>query len=133
MHTLERPAFRQTLFEDERTQAKPPTPMQDMIDCFVTWAQLRPDVRAGVVLGSWARNDMPADDLSDLDLLVIVSDPSVFLSEGGAAKAASSLAPGDCSGWSQQSSKTGAAGGIQNALKTIEQELETGETLVELC
>src|SRR5580692_6702522 len=55
--------------------------MQDMIDCFVTWAQLRSDVRAGVVLGSWARNDMPADNLSDLDLLAIVSDPSVFLSE----------------------------------------------------
>jgi len=55
--------------------------MQDMIDRFVTWAQLRPDVRAGVVLGSWARNDMPADNLSDLDLVVIVSDPSVFLSE----------------------------------------------------
>jgi hypothetical protein len=32
-------------------------------------------------LGSWARNDTPADNLSDLDLLVIVSDPSVFLSE----------------------------------------------------
>jgi hypothetical protein len=50
-----------SLFEDERTQAEAPIPMQDMIDCFVTWAQLRPDVRAGVVLGSWARNDMPAD------------------------------------------------------------------------
>lgn len=57
--------------------------MQDMIDCFVTWAQLRPDVRAGVVLGSWARHDLPADHLSDLDLVVIVSDPSVFLSEAG--------------------------------------------------
>src|SRR3974377_77927 len=55
--------------------------MQDMIDCFVTWSQLRPDVRGGVLLGSWARNDMPADNLSDLDLVVIVSDPSVFLSE----------------------------------------------------
>jgi predicted nucleotidyltransferase len=54
--------------------------MQDMIDRFVTWAQRRPDVRAGIVLGSWARNDMPADNLSDLDLVVIVSDPSVFLS-----------------------------------------------------
>jgi hypothetical protein len=32
-------------------------------------------------LGSWVRNDMPADSLSDLDLVVIVSDPSVFLSE----------------------------------------------------
>jgi aminoglycoside 6-adenylyltransferase len=55
--------------------------MRDMIDRFVTWAKRRPDVRAGVVLGSWARNDMPADGLSDLDLLVIVNDPSVFLSE----------------------------------------------------
>ena len=55
--------------------------MQDMIDRFVTWAQRRPDVRAGVILGSWARNEMPADNMSDLDLLVIVSDPSVFLSE----------------------------------------------------
>jgi aminoglycoside 6-adenylyltransferase len=55
--------------------------MQDMIDRFVTWAQLRPDVRAGVVLGSWARDDMPADNLSDLDVVVIVSDPTVFLSE----------------------------------------------------
>src|SRR5271169_6690839 len=52
-----------------------------MIDRFVTWAQRRPDVRAGVVLGSSARNDMPADTLSDLDLVAIVSDPSVFLSE----------------------------------------------------
>src|SRR5260370_42556411 len=55
--------------------------MRDMIDRFLTWAKRRPDVRAGVILGSWARNDMPADNLSDPDLLVIVSDPSVFLSE----------------------------------------------------
>src|SRR6478736_3294129 len=55
--------------------------MRNMIDCFVTWAQRRPDVRAGVILGSWARNEMPADNMSDLALLVIVSDPSVFLSE----------------------------------------------------
>jgi aminoglycoside 6-adenylyltransferase len=55
--------------------------MHDMIDRFVTWAKRRPDVRAGVILGSWARNNMPADNLSDLDLLVIVSDPSIFLSE----------------------------------------------------
>ena len=28
--------------------------MHDMIDRFVTWVQLRPDIRAGVVLGSCA-------------------------------------------------------------------------------
>jgi aminoglycoside 6-adenylyltransferase len=55
--------------------------MQQIIDRFVTWAQGRPDVRAGVILGSWARDEMPADRMSDLDLLVIVSEPSVFLSE----------------------------------------------------
>jgi aminoglycoside 6-adenylyltransferase len=55
--------------------------MRDKIDAFLTWAKRRPDVRAGVILGSWARNEMLADNMSDLDLLVIVSDPSVFLSE----------------------------------------------------
>ena len=55
--------------------------MRDMIDRFLTWAKRRPDVLAGVILGSWARSEMPADNMSDLDLLVIVSDPSVFLSE----------------------------------------------------
>jgi aminoglycoside 6-adenylyltransferase len=55
--------------------------MRDMIDRFFTWAEGRPDVRAGVILGSWARDEMPADSMSDLDLLVIVSDPSVLLSD----------------------------------------------------
>jgi aminoglycoside 6-adenylyltransferase len=55
--------------------------MQDMIDRFATWAQDRPDIRAGVVLGSWARNEMPADHLSDLDLVAIVIDPSLFVSD----------------------------------------------------
>ena len=55
--------------------------MHDMIERLLTWAKHRPDVRAGVILGSWDRNDTPADNMSDLDLLVIVSDPSVFISE----------------------------------------------------
>lgn len=55
--------------------------MREMIDRFLSWAERRPDVRAGVILGSWVRNEMPADSMSDLDLLVIVNDPSVFLSE----------------------------------------------------
>jgi hypothetical protein len=55
--------------------------MRDKIDRFLTWARRRPDVRAGVILGSWARSEVPADNMSDLDLLVIVSDPSVFLLE----------------------------------------------------
>jgi aminoglycoside 6-adenylyltransferase len=54
--------------------------MQDLIEQFKAWALNQPDVRAGVILGSQARSDVPADNLSDLDLLVIVEDPSIYLS-----------------------------------------------------
>lgn len=55
--------------------------MEDVIDRMVTWARLRSDVRAALVLGSWARDDFAADRLSDLDLTMIVSETSAFLSE----------------------------------------------------
>jgi aminoglycoside 6-adenylyltransferase len=55
--------------------------MQDVMDRLVTWAEDRSDGRAGIVLGSWARNEKPADDLSDLDLAVIVTEPSTFLAD----------------------------------------------------
>jgi aminoglycoside 6-adenylyltransferase len=50
-----------------------------LIDRFVAWAQAQPDIRAVIVLGSRARTDRPADEWSDLDLLVITSDPSRLL------------------------------------------------------
>jgi aminoglycoside 6-adenylyltransferase len=54
--------------------------MQELIDRFTAWAQDQPDIRAGVILGSRARSEMPADSLSDLDLLVIARDPLIYLS-----------------------------------------------------
>ncbi|HZC34621.1 MAG TPA: aminoglycoside 6-adenylyltransferase [Chthoniobacterales bacterium] len=55
--------------------------MQDLIERFATWAQDQTDVRSTIVLGSQARVDPPADNLSDLDLAVILIDPSIYLSD----------------------------------------------------
>ncbi len=50
-----------------------------LLEKFVTWSQTRPDVRAAVVLGSRARVDRPADEWSDLDIVLIVTDPQPYL------------------------------------------------------
>lgn len=55
--------------------------MQDLIDRFTTWALDRADIRSAMIVGSRARADRPADSLSDLDLAVIVTGPSIYLSD----------------------------------------------------
>jgi aminoglycoside 6-adenylyltransferase len=50
-----------------------------LIERFVAWAQTQPDIRAAIVLGSRARADRPADEWSDLDLVMLVTDPALFL------------------------------------------------------
>jgi aminoglycoside 6-adenylyltransferase len=54
---------------------------QQLLDRFVAWARTQPDIRAAIVLGSRARTDRPADEWSDLDLLIITRDPSPLLSQ----------------------------------------------------
>jgi aminoglycoside 6-adenylyltransferase len=54
---------------------------EQLLERFVAWAQTQPDIHAAVVLGSRARTDHPADDWSDLDLLVVISDPDRLLSQ----------------------------------------------------
>jgi aminoglycoside 6-adenylyltransferase len=54
---------------------------EQLIDRFVAWAQTQPNIRAAIVLGSRARTDRPADEWSDLDLLVVTSDPGRLLSQ----------------------------------------------------
>jgi aminoglycoside 6-adenylyltransferase len=44
-----------------------------------TWAHQDPDVRAALVIGSRARTDHPADAWSDLDILLFVRDPDVYV------------------------------------------------------
>jgi aminoglycoside 6-adenylyltransferase len=55
--------------------------MQDLIERFTNWVLDRPDIRSAIIVGSRARADRPADSLSDLDLAVIVTDPSIYLSD----------------------------------------------------
>jgi hypothetical protein len=38
-------------------------------------------VRSALIVGSWARADEPPDDMADLDLVVIVKDPFIYLSD----------------------------------------------------
>jgi aminoglycoside 6-adenylyltransferase len=54
---------------------------EQLLDRFVAWAQTQPDIRAAIVLGSRARTDRPADEWSDLDLLIATSDPSRLLAQ----------------------------------------------------
>jgi|HigsolmetaAR201D_1030396.scaffolds.fasta_scaffold07434_4 aminoglycoside 6-adenylyltransferase len=50
-----------------------------LLDRFVAWAHDQPDIRGAFVLGSRARTERPADDWSDLDLVVCISDPQRLL------------------------------------------------------
>jgi aminoglycoside 6-adenylyltransferase len=55
--------------------------MEDLIERFTIWAWDQADVRSAIIVGSQARVGRPADDMSDLDLAVIVTDPSIYLSD----------------------------------------------------
>lgn len=52
---------------------------EQLIERFVAWAQTRPDIRAAIVLGSRARVERPADEWSDLDIVILVTDPKPYL------------------------------------------------------
>ena len=52
-----------------------------LIERFVKWAETQPDIRAAVIIGSRARVDHPADDWSDLDIVVVTTDPEHYLSK----------------------------------------------------
>jgi aminoglycoside 6-adenylyltransferase len=54
-----------------------------LIERFVRWAQDQRDIRAAFVIGSRARADHPADQWSDLDIIVVATDPERYLSSAG--------------------------------------------------
>lgn len=54
--------------------------MEPLLATFVSWAETQADIRAAAVVGSHARTDRPADAWSDLDLVVIVTDPHRYVS-----------------------------------------------------
>jgi aminoglycoside 6-adenylyltransferase len=55
--------------------------MEDLEQRFAAWARTQPDIRAALVVGSRARTDHPADEWSDLDIMVITTQPERFLAE----------------------------------------------------
>lgn len=55
--------------------------MADIEAQFVAWATMHPDIRAAFVIGSRARVDHPADVWSDLDIVVVTTDPERYLGD----------------------------------------------------
>jgi aminoglycoside 6-adenylyltransferase len=51
------------------------------LERFGRWAERRPDLAGALLVGSQARDDHPADEWSDLDLVLIVDDPTPYLAD----------------------------------------------------
>src|SRR6185503_21085771 len=60
---------------DQTTQA-----YKQLIQRFAKWAQTKQDIRAAFIIGSRSRADHPADAWSDLDIVIVVTDPQPYLS-----------------------------------------------------
>jgi aminoglycoside 6-adenylyltransferase len=54
---------------------------EEIIQRFCRWAENHPDVRAAMVIGSQARRDRPADEWSDLDLVVVTTEPDTMMAD----------------------------------------------------
>jgi aminoglycoside 6-adenylyltransferase len=54
---------------------------EQFIERFVKWAEAQPDIGTAFVIGSQARTTRPADQWSDLDMVVTVNKPERYLSE----------------------------------------------------
>lgn len=52
---------------------------QELLQRFLDWARSQPDIRAVALVGSAVRVDRPADEWSDYDLIVVASDPGIYL------------------------------------------------------
>ena len=53
--------------------------VRSFLDEATAWAEEQVDVRAVVLLGSQARVDVPADELSDVDIVLFVDEPERYL------------------------------------------------------
>jgi aminoglycoside 6-adenylyltransferase len=54
---------------------------EQLLARFVKWADAQPDIGTAFVIGSQARTIRPADEWSDLDVVVTVNTPEQYLSE----------------------------------------------------
>jgi aminoglycoside 6-adenylyltransferase len=53
---------------------------EQLIERFVAWALTEDNIRGAIIIGSRARVDHPADEWSDLDVLIFANDPEPFRS-----------------------------------------------------
>lgn len=51
---------------------------EQLIERFVRWTETEENIRAAFVIGSRARRDHPADEWSDLDILILARDPEPY-------------------------------------------------------
>ncbi|MGK5442258.1 aminoglycoside 6-adenylyltransferase [Micromonospora sp. URMC 105] len=56
--------------------------IESLLAAVATWARQRPDIRAALVVGSHARADVPADQWSDIDIVLVVDDPAAYAADG---------------------------------------------------
>lgn len=54
---------------------------EQLIERFVAWADAQTDIRAALIVGSRAREDRPADEWSDLDVILVVAEPARYLTK----------------------------------------------------
>lgn len=59
-----------------------PLTYEQLTQSFLAWAQNEPAIRAAAIIGSQARSDHPADQWSDLDVMVFASDVEPFIADG---------------------------------------------------
>lgn len=52
-----------------------------LLSNFVNWAKNQDEIRSAMVIGSRARTDHPADEFSDLDMSIFVTDPQKYLED----------------------------------------------------
>jgi aminoglycoside 6-adenylyltransferase len=55
---------------------------QQLEQRLITWAHTQPAIQAVIVVGSRARSVHPADEWSDLDLVIFTSDAALYLRDG---------------------------------------------------
>ena len=61
------------------TEPHAPSPVDAFLDRFTLWAEQREDVRGALLIGSRARGDAPADEWSDVDIVLLVRNPGRYL------------------------------------------------------
>jgi aminoglycoside 6-adenylyltransferase len=59
----------------------PHTSYDGLIARFLAWAREQDDLRGVLMLGSRARTDRPADEWSDLDLVLLTTEPQRYLDD----------------------------------------------------